>query len=274
MINNETKTGRVNIKRLSLRPDVFDLSQEELKLFEKYEPIALKKMKQMYYEHSGYTYDPIDDFYQIARLSLCDAIKSFKPDGVAKFEVFLKKIVEKNFFYIIKREYLLKTKFTGFRNNIKSIYEPSHLTHKSDSEEELIIDTLINESTSVDDIVCEELDEQEFSIVEVIMKAFKDIISGEVDYMMYNGKKARFRQRHKQICEMMLRGYTVTEINDDINKQMGRTTIQVNRELRRIKNYILTQLHKYGYCLDISEYDKSVGVYDGRRMTIFLKEYL
>lgn len=274
MIDTETRTQRVHIKRLSLRHDVFDLSRDELILFDQFEPIALKKMRQLYYKHSGCSYDPIDDFYQLARLSLCDAIKGFNPDGVATFEVFLKKVIEINYFSIIKKEYLLKTKFTGFRKNIKSIYEPSHSVQKSDSDEELIIDTLISDTANIDDIVCEKIDKQNYTIIDVIMKAFKDIISGKVEYMIYNGKKARFRQRHKQICELMIRGYTVSEINDVINKQMGCTTIQNNKEFRRIKNYILMQLHEHGYCLDISEYDKCLGKYDGRKMTEFLREYL
>ena len=69
MIETKTKTQRMNIKRLWLRHDAFDLSLEELILFEQFEPIALKKMRQLYYKYSGNSYDPIDDFYQMNTLN-------------------------------------------------------------------------------------------------------------------------------------------------------------------------------------------------------------
>lgn len=275
MIDTKTKIPRVIINGTSLVGNLFDLNEEEMRMYKQYELKAEQIMRERYKKGRTPVHDPIDDYLQFARIILCSCIKIYTPhpDGKGFFVGFLETIIRREYYKHSVRGYNSVKMTNENKNMVGSIYEPMLNSRYRDSDnEETLLDTLQCKEISTEDCVVEKLSDDK-SCIDIILGVLKDISNRKIKSL----DNKQFSDKEPMVAKLMLRGYSTYDMAEvykekyKVTESTSRT--QVSRIMKKIRIIMIRELHENGLCLNIKENER-MGEYKGDKMTEFLREYL
>ena len=273
MIDTEIKTQRVTICGINLAGNLFELNEEEMEMYEEYESKAIIIMKTLYRKGRTPVHDPIEDYLQLARIMLCECIKSYVP-GAGSFRGFLESILKRGYYRHSTRMYTSVKMTNENKNLVSSIYEPvlDERYNKGSNNNERLIDTIQCKEISTEERVVDELNDDK-SVIEIIFGVLQDIVDGKI----YNLDRNFFGDKEPLVASLMLKGYNTYDIaevyREKYNVQQESARKQVPRLMKKIRILMIRELHKNGLCLYLNE-NENMGVYKGDKMREFLREYL